>query len=115
MALTQYNKNENTYDGTADVKILIPFQSDHYMMQINYSSFTPGAATAFKLHKVASTNPVEEELVEVAESEQIIADANGIVIYANELPEKADFLVLEFIADGNSGTPVFTVNMSARS
>lgn len=115
MALTQYSKNDNTYNGTTDVKILIPLNNNHYMMQINYSGFNPGVNTGFKLHKVASTNPVESELIEVAGSEKFINDESGKIAYSNVEPELADFLVLEYTADGNSGTPQFYVNMSARS
>ncbi len=115
MAIEQYDIKNNPYDASVDHKILIPLNSDHYMMQINYAGFVPEAGTAFKLQRIASTNPKEDDLIEIAESEQIIADANGNVIYSNDLPEKADFLCLEYTADGNEAGSTFTVNMSSRS
>lgn len=115
MALERLNISPTSFDASQNHKILIPLNSDHYMMQINYAGFVPGAGTAFKLHRIASTNPKESDLIEIAESEQIIADANGNVIYSNELPEKADFLCLEYTADGNDPASTFTVNISSRS
>lgn len=115
MALERFEKNPSSFDASQNHKILIPLNNAHYMMQINYSGFNPGVGTGFKLHKVASTNPVEDKLIEIAGSEKLINDANGIVSYSNVNPEMADFLVLEYTADGNNESPEFEVCMSARS
>jgi len=115
MALERFKENPTSFDASQNHKILIPLNSDFYKMRIGYSGFVSGAGTGFKVHSVVSTDPKESELVEIPDSEQIIADASGNVIYSNALPEKADFLCLEYTADGNDNASIFTLNMSSRS
>jgi len=115
MPLQQHNIDNNPYPANVDRLILIPCDSDHYKIQAKYSGFVPGAATAFSLYTVVGTNPLEADMVAVADSEIVIDDASGLVIYSNVDAELADFLVLKYVADGNDVDSVFSVTKSVRS
>lgn len=109
MALENYNIASNPIDASADRKIVFPLNSDFYQIAIAYSGFTPGAATGFKLHRSVGTNPTEASFNLIADSEQIIADASGTVIYRNEGEERSDFLMLEYTADSNAVDSIYSI------
>lgn len=114
MALQQFKLSDNPINASADKKILIPLNSDFYQLHIPYSGFVPGAATGFKLHRSVGTNPTEASFSEITDSEVIIADENGVIIYRNDEPERADFLMLEYTADGNDAGATYSITKNIR-
>ena len=114
MALEKFELANNPFDATVNRKLLIPLNADFYQLHIAYNTFTPGAGTGFKLHRSVGSNPTEASFSLIASSEQLIADASGTVVYQNELPERADFLMLEYTADTNGAGSNYSLTKNIR-
>lgn len=118
MALQVYNRDADPISGLSDQVVIIPLNDDYFKLFVEYNGFTPGTSTGFKLATFVGDKPRSTDIsnfVEVTDSEVIISDSDGLVVFSNESPEKAEWLVLIYTQDTNSGTPTFKPTMSYRS
>lgn len=118
MALEVYNRQADPISGLADQVVIFPLNEDYFKLYVEYNGFNAGASTGFKLATFVGDKPRSTDIskfVEVTDSEVIIADADGIVEFSNQSPEKAEWLALIYTKDTNSGTPTFKPTLSYRS
>lgn len=99
------------YDASEDHQLYFPLDDDFYVLNIRYSAFVPGAATAFKLKQCVGTVTSADDFIEIDETNAVIDDASGSLIYRNATPERSHFLMIDYTADGNDAAAEFYVEI----